>query len=152
MDELDLTPKVAEAVLKEEGEGYSSWLNSELGKTNLGAGRLMLHPRGFALPYYADSSKIRLCHSRYFFKNEVDAKHAGFHLDEVKPKGVINEAVEQIAYVDWIIVNKPDLVGESDISSLVQLDMGCLAHLKWIEYGKVNLDYVLGIGGFDLER
>lgn len=38
----------------------------------------------------------------------VDAKHAGFHLDEVKPKGVVNEAVEQIAYADRIIVNKVD--------------------------------------------
>ena len=36
----------------------------------------------------------------------VDAKHAGFHLDEVKPKGVVNEAVEQIAYADRIILNK----------------------------------------------
>lgn len=27
-----------------------------------------------------------------------------------------------------------------------------LAHLKRTEFGKVNLDYVLGIGGFDLER
>lgn len=36
----------------------------------------------------------------------VDAKHAGLHLDEVKPKGVVNEAIEQIAYADRIIVNK----------------------------------------------
>lgn len=36
----------------------------------------------------------------------VDAKHANFHLDEVKPKGVVNEAVEQIAYADRVIVNK----------------------------------------------
>lgn len=36
----------------------------------------------------------------------VDAKHVGFHLDEAKPKGVVNEAVEQIAYADRIIVNK----------------------------------------------
>jgi len=40
----------------------------------------------------------------------VDAKHAGFHLDEVKPKGVVNEAVEQIAYADRIIVNKVNLI------------------------------------------
>lgn len=39
----------------------------------------------------------------------VDAKHAGFHLDEVKPKGVVNEAVEQIAYADRIIVNKVNM-------------------------------------------
>lgn len=36
----------------------------------------------------------------------VDAKHAGIHLDEVKPKGVVNEAVEQIAYADRVIINK----------------------------------------------
>jgi hypothetical protein len=35
----------------------------------------------------------------------VDAKHAGIHLDEVKPKGVVNEAVEQIVYADHIILN-----------------------------------------------
>lgn len=36
----------------------------------------------------------------------VDAKNAARHLDEVKSKGVVNEAVEQIAYADRIIVNK----------------------------------------------
>ncbi|KAE9618558.1 putative cobalamin (vitamin B12) biosynthesis CobW [Lupinus albus] len=84
----------------------------------------------------------------------VDAKHATLHLDEVKPKGVVNEAVEQIAYADRIIVNKTDLVGESDIASLVQRirKINSMANLKRTEFGKVNLDYVLGIGGFDLER
>ncbi|KAK7399676.1 hypothetical protein VNO78_10864 [Psophocarpus tetragonolobus] len=46
-----------------EGDGgsYYSWSSSEmpiLARTNVGAGRLVLHPRGFALPHYADSSKI----------------------------------------------------------------------------------------------
>ena len=36
----------------------------------------------------------------------VDAKHVRLHLDEVKPEGIVNEAVEQIAYADRIIVNK----------------------------------------------
>lgn len=35
--------------------------------------------------------------------------------------------------------------------SLIQ-KINSLANLKRTEYGKVNLDYVLGIGGFDLER
>ncbi|KAF3787800.1 COBW domain-containing protein 1 [Nymphaea thermarum] len=83
----------------------------------------------------------------------VDAKHAGIHLDEVKPKGVVNEAVEQIAYADRIILNKIDLVGEQELSSLVQRvkSINGMASLKRTEYGKVDLDYVLGIGGFDLE-
>ncbi|KAH9715386.1 CobW C-terminal domain-containing protein [Citrus sinensis] len=84
----------------------------------------------------------------------VDAKHAGFHLDEVKPKGVVNEAVEQIAYADRIIVNKTDLVGGPQVASLVERikNINRMAHMKRTEFGKVDLDYVLGIGGFDLER
>ncbi|KAK1275456.1 hypothetical protein QJS04_geneDACA003739 [Acorus gramineus] len=84
----------------------------------------------------------------------VDAKHADIHLDEVKPQGIVNEAVEQIAYADRIIVNKTDLVREPQIASLIQRikSINGMAHLKQTEYGKVDLDYVLGIGGFDLER
>ncbi|OIT40268.1 PREDICTED: COBW domain-containing protein 1-like [Nicotiana attenuata] len=84
----------------------------------------------------------------------VDSKHAGLHLDEIKPKGVVNEAVEQIAYADRIIVNKTDLVGESEVSSLIQRirNINSMANLKRTQFGKVDLDYVLGIGGFDLER
>ncbi|CAN1176192.1 Zinc-regulated GTPase metalloprotein activator 1 [Linum perenne] len=84
----------------------------------------------------------------------VDAKHAALHLDEVKPKGIVNEAVEQIAYADRIIVNKTDLVGEKDIGPLVQKirTINSMAEMKRTQFGQVDLDYVLGIGGFDLER
>ncbi|KAI8529423.1 hypothetical protein RHMOL_Rhmol12G0223900 [Rhododendron molle] len=84
----------------------------------------------------------------------VDAKHANIHLDDVKPKGVVNEAVEQIAYADRIIVNKTDLVGEPQVASLIQRirSINGLANLKRTQFGRVDLDYVLGIGGFDLER
>uniref|UniRef100_A0A1J3JPD9 COBW domain-containing protein 2 n=1 Tax=Noccaea caerulescens TaxID=107243 RepID=A0A1J3JPD9_NOCCA len=84
----------------------------------------------------------------------VDAKHARLHLDEVKPEGYVNEAVEQIAYADRIIVNKTDLVGESELGSVMQRikTINSMAHMKRTMYGKVDLDYVLGIGGFDLER
>lgn len=36
----------------------------------------------------------------------VDSKHSMQHLNEVKPRFVVNEAVEQVAYADRIIVNK----------------------------------------------
>lgn len=36
----------------------------------------------------------------------VDSVNALKHLDEVKPRFVVNEAVEQIAYADRIIINK----------------------------------------------
>jgi len=38
----------------------------------------------------------------------VDSKHVMRHLNEVKPRFVVNEAVEQIAYADRIIINKVD--------------------------------------------
>lgn len=36
----------------------------------------------------------------------MDSKHAMQHLNEVKPRFVVNEAVEQVAYADRIIMNK----------------------------------------------
>jgi len=42
----------------------------------------------------------------------VDAKHILQHLREVKPEGVENEAVEQLAFADRILLNKTDLVPE----------------------------------------
>jgi len=45
----------------------------------------------------------------------VDAKHVLQHLDEEKPEGVENEAVEQLAFADRILLNKIDLI-ESDES------------------------------------
>lgn len=84
----------------------------------------------------------------------VDAKHVGLHLDEVKPEGIVNEAVEQIAYADRIIVNKTDLVSEPEVDSLIQRirKINRMANLTKTQFGSVNLDYVLGVGGFDLER
>lgn len=36
----------------------------------------------------------------------VDSKHAMQHLLEIKPRFVVNEAVDQVAYADRIILNK----------------------------------------------
>ena len=36
----------------------------------------------------------------------VDAKHIIQHLDEEKPEGVENEAVEQVAFADRLLINK----------------------------------------------
>ncbi|KAK7399675.1 hypothetical protein VNO78_10863 [Psophocarpus tetragonolobus] len=59
--ELDLTPKTAEVLFEGDGGGYYSWWSSKvplLAKTNVAAGRLVLQPQGFALPHYADTSKV----------------------------------------------------------------------------------------------
>ncbi|CAL0329915.1 unnamed protein product [Lupinus luteus] len=58
---LDLTPKTAQTLFEGEGGGYYTWTSSEvplLAKFNVGAGRLVLKPQGFALPHYGDSAKL----------------------------------------------------------------------------------------------
>lgn len=87
----------------------------------------------------------------------VDAKHVIQHLDEVKPEGVENEAVEQIAFADRIILNKCDLVGGVDSKELDEVER----RIKMIN-GKVQIrrtsnvdvpmDYILGIRAFDLDK
>ena len=48
----------------------------------------------------------------------VDAAHVLGHLDEVKPTGVENEAVEQVAFADRIILNKTDLVSAAALDEV----------------------------------
>merc|ERR1719421_2011182 len=48
----------------------------------------------------------------------VDAKHIIQHLDEEKPEGVENEAVEQVAFADRILLNKCDLVEKEELKEV----------------------------------
>merc|ERR1711933_509416 len=48
----------------------------------------------------------------------VDAKNVVTHLDEEKPEGVENEAVEQLAFADRILLNKCDLVDEPGLAEV----------------------------------
>ncbi|KAJ9552337.1 hypothetical protein OSB04_016382 [Centaurea solstitialis] len=53
--------KADQTAYEGEGGGYYIWSNSKvplLSQSKLGTGKLLLHPLGFALPHYADSSKI----------------------------------------------------------------------------------------------
>ncbi|KAI5656433.1 hypothetical protein M9H77_25226 [Catharanthus roseus] len=84
----------------------------------------------------------------------VDSKHAMQHLNEVKPRFVVNEAVEQIAYADRIIVNKIDLATEDDLETLIKRikHINGMAQIKLAKFGVVDMEFVLGVGGYDLER
>ncbi|KAG6788563.1 hypothetical protein POTOM_004631 [Populus tomentosa] len=99
----------------------------------------------------------------------VDSKHVLQHLNEVKPRFVVNEAVEQVAYADRIILNKVnfdvvfecigqclsiDLVSEEELKGLTMRikHINGMAPIKLAKYGSVDMDFVLGVGGYDLER
>ena len=85
----------------------------------------------------------------------IDAKHAGLHLDKVMPSDdVVNEALEQVAFADRLVINKTDLVDDVALRSLEfrLRNINNLARMERAQNAKVNLDFVLGVGGFDLER
>lgn len=84
----------------------------------------------------------------------VDSKHVMQHLNEVKPRFVVNEAIEQIAYADRIILNKIDLVTEVELESLTKRikHINGMAQIKLAKHGVVDMDFVLGVGGYDLDR
>ncbi|OIT34571.1 PREDICTED: uncharacterized protein LOC109244508 [Nicotiana attenuata] len=84
----------------------------------------------------------------------VDCKHALQHLNEIKPRFVVNEAVEQVAYADRIILNKIDLVAEAELEVLTKKikHINGMAQIKKAKYGVVDMDFVLGVGGYDLDR
>ena len=84
----------------------------------------------------------------------VDAKHLVPHLDEEKPDGVENEAVEQVAFADRVVLNKIDLAdtGELDDVETRIWQINPLVPIIRTQYGKIDLDAILEIGAFSLER
>lgn len=84
----------------------------------------------------------------------VDCKHIIQHLDEIKPKGVENEAVEQVAFADRLLVNKTDLVDAATLAIVKSRLKALNPAAKQIEcqYSQVDLKELMGLGGFNLKR
>ena len=84
----------------------------------------------------------------------VDAKHIIQHLDEEKAEGQENEAVEQVAFADRMILNKTDLVTEDDLVRVEKRlkSMNSSASIIRTERSAVSVDNVLDIRAFDLKK
>ncbi|MGG2464793.1 CobW family GTP-binding protein [Streptomyces sp. RGM 3693] len=84
----------------------------------------------------------------------VDAAHVLQHLDEVKPEGVENEAVEQIAFADRIVLNKTDLADEATVAEVVSRIHAINTGVQIIpaQRAEIDLQQVLDVGAFDLDR
>ena len=84
----------------------------------------------------------------------VDAKHIEIHLDEEKPEGVENEALEQIAFADRIVINKTDLVSDVDLERIETRirSINAMAKMSRSAFGEIDLDQILDVGAFDLGR
>ena len=85
----------------------------------------------------------------------VDAKHIIQHVEEEKPEGVENEAVEQLAFADRIILNKTDLVTEEkelkSIESKIKSING-FAPIFRTKNSIIHPKELINIGSFDLKR
>ncbi|MEK5357833.1 CobW family GTP-binding protein [Paenibacillus sp. FSL L8-0709] len=78
----------------------------------------------------------------------VDAKHAEQHLNEG------HEAQEQVAFADVLLLNKSDLVAESDLlrlESRLKL-MNPYAKVHRTQQSDIQMNHILGINAFDLEQ
>jgi len=84
----------------------------------------------------------------------IDAKHIEQHLDEEKPEGAENEAVEQVAFADRMILNKTDLVTEEDLERIEARLRGInkFAPIQRTTQSEVSVDSVLNIRGFDVDK
>lgn len=77
----------------------------------------------------------------------VDAKHVLLHWDS-------HEVQEQIAFGDVILLNKSDLVTPAELDKLEKLirKMNATAKIHRTKNAELNLDHVLNVKGFDLDR
>jgi G3E family GTPase len=78
----------------------------------------------------------------------VDAKHVWEHIEDS------DEVKEQIAFADVVLLNKVDLVDDGDVARLEARvrSMNGPARVHRTRDAHVELDAILGIGGFSLDR
>jgi G3E family GTPase len=78
----------------------------------------------------------------------VDAKYIWQHLDDS------DEAQEQIAFADVILLNKIDLVPPEEVANLEARirSMNAAAKIYHTENAQIAIDQILNVGGFDLTR
>jgi G3E family GTPase len=110
-------------------------------------------PAPVAQTFFVDSSVRAFCVLDGII-TLVDAKHIEQHLDEQKPEGVENEAEEQLAFADRVLLNKTDLVSEADLERVEGRirAINRFAPIQRCQQSAVSVDSVLGIQGFDLQR
>jgi G3E family GTPase len=78
----------------------------------------------------------------------VDAKHIWEHIDDS------DEAKEQVAFADVILLNKTDLVSPEDLDKLEARihSMNSMAKIYRTRDAVIEMDKILNVGGFNLDR
>jgi G3E family GTPase len=84
----------------------------------------------------------------------VDSAHVIAHLDEERPEGVENEAVEQIAFADRIVLNQTDLATDEQLCAVAGRirAINAVAPVLPVRQADVDQSAVLDVRAFDLGR
>jgi len=84
----------------------------------------------------------------------VDAKHIMAHILEEKPEGVENEAQEQVAFADRVLLNKCDLVDEKTLEEVDKTIKGINKTVDIIrcKYSQVEAKKLINLNAFNLDR
>lgn len=83
----------------------------------------------------------------------ADCKHINQHLDEVKPEGAVNEAQQQVAFADKILLNKIDLVTEDEKKALKErlAKLNKFATVIETKRSRAPLEAILKSDSFNME-
>jgi len=84
----------------------------------------------------------------------VDAKYIITRLDDEKPEGVENEAVEQVAFADRVLLNKTDLVEEAELPAIEERirKVNPTVQIFRTQQSKVDPKSLIAINAFSLDR
>ena len=107
----------------------------------------MADPGPVAQTFYVDDDMQQKLHLDAIV-TLVDAKHIWEHIDDS------DEAKEQLAFADVILLNKIDLVCPEDLEKLEARikSMNSMAKIYRSRDAVVEMDNILNVGGFNLDR
>jgi G3E family GTPase len=83
----------------------------------------------------------------------ADCKHIIQHLDEVKPDNAVNEAQNQVAFADKILLNKIDLVTAEEKKNVIDRlnSLNKFAQVIETTKSKAPLGEIMGINSFNMD-
>ena len=107
----------------------------------------MADPGPVAQTFFMDD-ELREAHNLDGVITLVDTKHVLLHIDDS------DEVKEQIAFADVILLNKIDLVSITELDQLEARihSMNSAAKIYRTQDADIEMDKVLNLGGFDLDR
>ena len=133
-------------------------LNKILGRTARTLDAIIIETTGLADPapvaqtFFMDES-IKARARLDAIITVVDARHCLPKLREERPAEVEVEAIEQVAFADKILLNKMDLVSETDLEE-VEAELrktNKMATIVRTEQCNVDISTIINVGAFDLD-